>query len=276
MDVDTQQRNRGTFLVVGDDEAERVRHSEGGGGIGAALRPERKLSKRVTCGQCLQELALLRPLLENRLFRLTAYFPDPVDNCFKDIPDEADGSIVIGDVMAATMYRAPRVLRLIAAKNKVPDFNHISADERRQFIRNLMREDGEDFEWMYRQAESLVYGTADPDAYCPHFPNGYQYGIFKKLLFRNSKRIEKLNVEVIMELNSGCSIDPDNIEVDELLDIRRDEQVFSSWRELVRNSVNMAEARKRMTTPNLTFSRMKCSTEAGIGRRISRNTTKDA
>jgi hypothetical protein len=47
-----------------------------------------------------------------------------------------------------------------------------------------------------------------------------------------------------MELNSGCATDPEKIKVGELLDIRRDEQVFSQWRELIRNSVNMAELRK--------------------------------
>lgn len=46
-------------------------------------------------------------------------------------------------------------------------------------------------------------------------------------------------------------------EVDELLDIRRDEQVFSSWRELVRNSVNMAEAGSGITAPSSTFSKIK-------------------
>ena len=107
-----------------------------------------------------------------------------------------------------------------------------------------MNEEGDEFEWLYRQAESLIFGTVDPDAYCPYLPNDYQYGIYSKLLKRNAKRID-LNVSVVMELNSGCAVDPDRIKVDELLDIRRDEHVFSSWRELVRNSVVMAEARKQ-------------------------------
>jgi hypothetical protein len=151
----------------------------------------------------------------------------------------------VGDVAAATSYRDERVLRLVAADRAVPDFEHIDADDRRRFIRNLMHEEGEEFKWLYVQAESLIYGTADPDAYCPHLPNDHQYRIFEKLLLRNAKRINNLNIQVVMELNSGCPTDPDKIKLDELLNIRRDEEVFSSWRELVRNSVNMAEARKQ-------------------------------
>jgi len=192
----------------------------------------------------LQQLATLRPLLEKRLLRLTAFFPAPIENFDADIPGMAGGTIVGGDVAAATSYRDERVIRLVAGDRRVPDLQHIDSDERHRFIRNLMDEEGDEFEWLYRQAESIVYGTADPDAYCPHLPNDYQYAIFKKLLLRNAKRIENLNVQVVMELNSGCATDPEKIKVGELLDIRRDEQVFSQWRELIRNSVNMAELRK--------------------------------
>lgn len=194
--------------------------------------------------ECLQQLATLRPLLEKRLLRLTAFFPDPVENFSAAIPRPAGGTIVVGDVTAATDYRDERVLRLVAADRQVPDFQNISADERQRFIRNLMHGEGEEFRWLYRQAESLVYGTADPDAYCPHLPNDYQYTIFNKLLRRNAKKIENLNVQVMMELNSGCATDPEKIKLGELLDIRRDEEVFSDWRELIRNAVTMAEVRK--------------------------------
>jgi hypothetical protein len=193
----------------------------------------------------LQQLAELRPLLEKRLLRLTAYFPEPIQLQRGDIPRQGNGAIVVGDVAAATSYRDEHVLRLVAGDRPIPDFEQIDAEERRRFIRGLMKEEGEEFRWLYAQAESLIFGTADPDAYCPHLPNDYQYGIYRKLLQRNSGRIENLNVQVVMEFNSGCATDPEKIKVDELLDIRRDEQVFSSWRELVRNSVNMAEARKQ-------------------------------
>jgi hypothetical protein len=193
----------------------------------------------------LQQLAALRPLLEKRLLRLTSYFPEPVKVSRQDTPRQPDGTFVVGDFAAATAYRDERVLKLVAGDGPVPDFARVSADERRLFIRDLMRQDGDKFQWLYRQAESLVFGTADPDAYCPHLPGEYQYGIYKELLKRNAKRIDDLNVQVVMELNSGCAIDPDRIKLDELLDIRRDEQVFSSWRELVRQAVNMAEARKQ-------------------------------
>jgi hypothetical protein len=196
----------------------------------------------------LQQLATLRPLLEERLLRLTAFFPAPIENYLTDIPKLAGGAIVGGDVAAATMYRDDRVLRLVAADRQVPNFLGVAFDERRRFIRDLMDEEGSDFEWLYRQAESMVYGGADPDAYCPYLPNDFQYAVFKKLLLRNAKRIENLNVQVVMELNSGCATDPEKIKVAELLDIRRDEQVFSSWRELIRSSVNMAEAQKQDAT----------------------------
>jgi hypothetical protein len=217
----------------------------------------------------LQQLAELRPLLEKRLLRLTAYFPEPVTVKRGDIPRQSDGAIVVGDIAAATSYRDEHVLRLVAGDRPVPDFEHINADERRRFIRGLMIEEGEEFRWQYRQAESLIFGTADPDAYCPHLPNDYQYQIYRKLLQRNARRIENLNVQVVMELNSGCAADPEKFKVDELLDIRRDEQVFSSWRELVRNSVNMAEARKQEDVT-------KSPTGAVIGRQVSRNTTRAA
>jgi len=192
----------------------------------------------------LQQLATLRPLLEKRLLRLTAFFPAPIENWGTDIPELADGAIVIGDAAAATMYRDDRILRLVAADKQLPNFFGVGFDQRRRFIRELMDEAGPDFQWFYRQAESIVYGEVDPDAYCPHLPNDFQCDVFKKLLLRNA-RIENLNVQVVMELNSGCATDPEKIDVAELLDIRRDEQVFSSWRELVRESVHMAEARKQ-------------------------------
>jgi hypothetical protein len=191
----------------------------------------------------LQQLAELRPLLEKRLLRLTAYFPEPVTVSRDDIP-HASGVIAVGDVLAATSYHDERVLKLVAGNRPVPSLGQIGAEERRQFIRDLMKQEGEKFEWLYRQAESLVFGTADPDAYCPHLPSEYQYKIYTELLNRNVKNIDNLNLQVVMDLNSGCAVDPDKIEVEELVDIRRDEQVFSSWRELVRQSVRMAEGRK--------------------------------
>jgi hypothetical protein len=194
--------------------------------------------------QNLHQLSALRPLLEKRLLRLTAYFPEPVKVSRGDIPHDG-GIIAVRDVLAATSYRDERVLKLVAGSRPVPRFDQIGAEERRRFIRDLMSQEGEKFEWLYRQAESLVFGTDDPDAYCPHLPNEYQYGIYRELLNRNARRIDNLNLQVVMELNSGCAVDPERIKVDELLDIRRDEQVFSSWRELVRNAMNMAEARKQ-------------------------------
>ncbi len=193
----------------------------------------------------LQQLAELRPLLEKRLLRLTAYFPPPIVNIAADIPRLPGGGYVVGDISAATNHRDERVLRVIAGKRPMPDFRSISREERQAFTRNLMREEGEQFRFLYRQAESLIYGTADPDAYCPHLPNDYQYGIFQELLTRNSKRIPDLSIQVAMELNSGCSADPEKIQIEELFNIHRSEEVFQSWRELVRNSVNMAETRKQ-------------------------------
>ena len=195
--------------------------------------------------ESLQQLAELRPLLEKRLLRLTAYFPEPVAIKRGDIPRQGDGSYVVGDIMAATSFRDERVLRLVAGDRPVPDFRQIDAEERQLFIRGLMKEEGEEFRWLYTQAESLIFGTADPDAYCPHLPNDYQYRIFRKLLQRNAGRIENQNIKVVMELNSGCAADPEKIKINELLDIRRDEKVFNSWRELVRNSVNIAQSRKQ-------------------------------
>ena len=189
----------------------------------------------------LQELATLRQLLEKRLLRLTAYFPAPVETFGDDVPVAATGGIFASDVLAATDYHDGRVLRLIA--DKTPDRTQISSDEWRLFIRNVMDEEGDDFEWLYRQAESLVYAAVDPDAYCPHLPTPYQYAIFNKLLERNAKTAD-LDIGTMMELNSGCAADPSKMDVDDLVRIRRDEQVFNEWRELVRVSVNAAQLRK--------------------------------
>jgi hypothetical protein len=191
--------------------------------------------------ESLQQLARFRPLLEQRLLRLTAYFPDAVENFSADIPKMGKDGMAVRDVTAATNYRDARVLRLIT--EKVPDRAQVGSEEWRSFIRSVTDKEGSDFQWLYRQAESLVYGTVDPDAYCPHLPNDYQYAVFNKLLARNAKSAD-LDIGTMMELNSGCAADPAKINIDDLVRIRRDEQVFNEWRELVRVSVNAAQLRK--------------------------------
>lgn len=187
----------------------------------------------------LLQLAELRPLLERRLLRLTAFLPVPVENALGDIPQAEDGAVSPGDVADATIYGDDRALALVAAGRAVPP----GRGPRRSFVRDLQRADGDDFEWLYRQAESLLYGQVDAGAYSPHLPNDYQYAVFKKLLLRNGQNIDP-GARVAMELTSGCAVDPDKIGIGELVDIHRNEAVFAAWRELVRQSVNAAVDRK--------------------------------
>ena len=188
--------------------------------------------------QALTDLAAFRPLLEARLLRITAFLPDPVENFAAAIPRVGQG-IVVGDVSAATDYNDDRVLRLVTGKGGLP-----AGEGRREAIRALMKQGGDDFQWLYRQAESMVYAAMDPDAYCPYLPGDYQLRLYKQLLRTNSDRFEDLGLEEMMDLNSGCAVDAEKIGVQELIGIRRDEEVFSKWRELVRTSVTASEARK--------------------------------
>jgi hypothetical protein len=116
----------------------------------------------------IRKLAEFRPLLEKRLLRLTAYFPEPILNFGADVPRK-QGTIRVRDVATASDYRDERVFRLLA--DQVPDRSKVDADGWRQFADQVIDSDKDDFRWLYRQAESMVYGADDPDAYCPHLPN---------------------------------------------------------------------------------------------------------
>jgi hypothetical protein len=194
--------------------------------------------------KALTDLATFRPLLEKRLLRVTAFLPDPVENFDAGIP-RGGNMICVGDVQAATSYNDERVLRLVAGKGRIPaNFRSLTAEERRALIRGLMDEMDPDFRWLYRQAESLVYAGVDPDAYCPYLPGDYQLQLYKQLLRTNAVRFEDLSLQEVMDLNSGCAVEPEKIGVSELVEIRRDEEVFAKWRELIRTSVTTSDLRK--------------------------------
>jgi hypothetical protein len=187
----------------------------------------------------IRELAGLRPLLEQRLLRVTAYFPEPVEGF--------DGDLAYSDIGTSAGsyhdYADERVLRLIFSDDRLKALSTAGVEERARIIEQLEVEEP-DLHWLYQQAQSIRFGILDHAAYCPHLPNDYQYDLFHKLLSRNTVRVPTLDVRTLMELTSGCAPDPDKIQVAELLDIRRNGEVFSDWRELIRASIAMATLRK--------------------------------
>lgn len=74
--------------------------------------------------------------------------------------------------------------------------------------------------------------------YSPYLPTDYLYKVYCKLIDNNAKKVARdLSVKTLMELNAGCATDSLKVKVEELVQIRRDEEVFGKWRELVRQSV---------------------------------------
>ncbi len=191
-----------------------------------------------TLRQALVDIATLRPLLEKRLLRITAFLPDPVRIDHNRIPRDARGAISGMDVGLETDYRDDRVIAMAFAKELPTDFFELPIGDRRLQLRNLWDKLGEEFEWLYRQAEGIVYSIVDHRAFCPYLPNEFQYQIYEKLLTANADRLkDNLSLRYLLDLNSGCAVDPDRIGINELVDIRANEQVFATWREIVRQGL---------------------------------------
>lgn len=199
--------------------------------------------------QALLDLAAMRELLEDRLVRLTAYFPAPVENVAAAIPRRA-GTMVVGDVTAATSHQDPEVLRYVAGAASDPVKWKVALQDRVALIRELRKAESDDFVWLYQQAESLIYGQKDGQAYGPYLPTDYMYRIFAKLIARNSERSVHPFLRYVTELNSGYVVDPDKIQLQELTDIRRNEEVFTHWRTTVSGALELARAGAEKTDLN--------------------------
>lgn len=199
--------------------------------------------------RALLDLAGMRELLENRLVRLTAYFPAAVEDVSAAIPRRG-GAVVVGEVAAATSHQDPEVLRLVAGAAGDPERWKVALADRIALIRQLRNEEGEDFDWFYQQAESILYGRQDGLAYSPYLPTEYMYRVFAKLLARNSERSVDPFLRYVTELNSGFVVDPEKIRLQELADIRSSEEVFARWRKTVREALTSARTGVEQTVLN--------------------------
>ena len=190
--------------------------------------------------QALRALAAMRPLLEMRLLRLTAYFPDQVEDVARRVPRGA-GGIAVRDVAALTSYQDPRVLDLVVGSStRLTVEERSDPQARRLRVRALMAAHGERFEWLYRQAESTVHGRQHGMAYAPFLPNTYQFDIFAELRRLNARSGPHERLWQLAELNSGGIIDPDRIGFDELASIRLSDEVYAAWRRAVKAATKAA------------------------------------
>lgn len=198
-----------------------------------------------TLAKALADLAQMRTLLEMRLVRLVAYFPQPVLAVASKVP-RSDHGIHVADVMAATNYNDPTVLALVAGSGPVT---------RTPSLRRLMQQHPDDFEWLYRQAESIVHAQVDRDAYAPFLPAAYQYDVFAKLCRINGKQGPHEKLWKLSELNSGCVPDPEKVSFDDLVKVRLNEEVFKTWRDMANDAtaaatqgvgIDATEFRRRM------------------------------
>jgi hypothetical protein len=200
--------------------------------------------------QALCNLADLLPLLSARLLRITAFLPDPVVDVRRSIPHLPGRGFETGEVVAATDYQDPHVLRIATAGHLPAGFDALNAPQRALIVRSLMRDIGNDFPWLYRQAEGLVYSAVDHGAYSPFLPNDYQYKIYRHLIQTNAEELNRiLELDDLMELNSGCAVSPDAIGINELVAIRNDSEVFAEWRETTRQALT---ASRHMVDSNAT------------------------
>jgi hypothetical protein len=183
-----------------------------------------------TLAQALGDLAKMRALLEMRLVRLVAYFPKPVLAVSSQVP-RTDHGIRVVDVLAVTDYNDPAVLALVAGPG--PATRTIS-------IRDLMKQHPDDFEWLYRQAESIVHAQVDRDAYAPFLPAANQYDVFAKLCRINDKPSPHKSLWKLSELNSGCVPEPEKVTFDDLARVRLDEEVFKTWRDMANDATTAA------------------------------------
>jgi hypothetical protein len=183
-----------------------------------------------TLAQALADLAQMRTLLEMRLVRLVAYFPRPVLAVSSKVP-RSDQGIRVVDALAATDYNDPAVLALVAGPG--PATRTIS-------VRELMQQHPHDFEWLYRQAESIVHAQVDRDAYAPFLPAANQYNVFAKLCRINGKPAPHEKLWKLSELNSGCVPDPEKVSFDDLAKVRLNEEVFKTWRDMANDATAAA------------------------------------
>src|SRR5437667_6067418 len=99
--------------------------------------------------RALEQLAQMRPLLDHQLLRLTAYFPEPIPEAWRNLPS---GSISAREVLAGTDYQDPRVLAVLDTEELL---TAAPADDRRgrtRAISELMKKWGDEFKPLYRQA----------------------------------------------------------------------------------------------------------------------------
>ncbi|PWK61234.1 hypothetical protein [Roseicyclus mahoneyensis] len=182
----------------------------------------------------LLKLCSMRPLLEARLLRMTAFFPEPIRGAESRIQFNDDGSLTIGKVSAVTRFQNQGAVEhaLAAMGVKVPA--QVKDSEWADAYLSIPNE--EDFNWLYIQSESMIYARDDGAPFQPFLYGPYQADLFTKLvkIAPETYFSEMVRCQDLSKVNSHCSIAANDLKMADLVSIRKDEEVFERWRQTVR------------------------------------------
>ena len=193
--------------------------------------------------QALEQLAQMRPLLEHQLLRLTAYFPEPIPEVWRNLPSGAGGPISVRDMLAGTDYQDPRVLAVLDTEESLAT---VAGDDRRGTtlaISELMKKYGDDFKPLYRQAESVIYARQHGEAYAPFLAGRSQRRTFERLMTLMPEVKDGRRIRHLAQLNTRGVIDPSKISFDELVSVRLREESFAEWRKGLDDAIQSAQQR---------------------------------
>lgn len=190
----------------------------------------------------LLKLCRLRPLLETRLLRMTAFFPEPIRGAQSRIQLNEDGSLTGGKVSAVTRFQNQGAVEhaLAAMGVKIP--TRVTDAEWADAYLSMPNE--EDFNWLYIQSESMIYARDDGTPFQPFLYGPYQTDLFSKLVktapetyFSDLVRCQELS-----KVNSHCAVAAEDVKMSDLVSVRKDEEVFERWRVTVRTCMDRTRA----------------------------------
>ena len=175
----------------------------------------------------LLRLASLRSLLENRLVRIAAFFTPPTHT----------DTYTVAPILFAGLWPLSIICPDLDARRLAASILEVNLDSM-TVAHNLSI-----LVTVYRQIESLRFARVDGLRLCPFLPDAEQLDLFKHLIMRAPAEIagkEAFDAFDLGEINSSWGIDAQQIQLRDLISIRKNSAVFEAWRSTVRQSLSYA------------------------------------
>lgn len=190
--------------------------------------------------EVLLTLAELRPLMEARLLRITAFFPELSRGVLSHPRLNVIGYKPFGHYLALTRFQNRAAIEH-AAKAMGIEFN--TDPESEDWPDNYMSiPDSFEFNNLYLMSESMAYASDDGIPFQAFLRNDFQLEIFTKLVKNAPEAVlgDAVRIMDLLRLNSYNAVIPDKVSIFDLVRIRFDEEVFEHWRSTVNQCLALA------------------------------------